>query len=346
MEYRQLGRSGLRVSVLALGTLPFGGHQRPEVGNVDVATAGRMLDQALDDGINLIDTADVYGYGNAERTVGEITKGRRDRVVIATKCRAVISADPNAGGLSRKHIMLSVEHSLRRLSTDYIDIFQTHGWDGHTSIEEITSALDQLVRDGKVRYLGCSNYSSWHLMKSLATADRLGAERFVSQQIYYSAISREAEFELIPAGIDQGVGVMVWGPLAGGLLAGGYQRGVDDEKLRAWREPPVSNPARVFDIVEVLSAIADEHGVTTAQVAMAYTLTRPGVVSVILGPRSEEQLNASLAVADLALTSDDLDRIETVSRPELPYPYWHQRWSAGDRLSAADATLHTTTTIR
>lgn len=341
MEYRQLGRSGLKVSTIALGTLPFGGHQRPEFGNVTVEQARGMLDRALEAGVNLLDTADVYGYGNAERTVGEIVAGRRDKVLIASKCRAVISDDPNAGGLSRKHIILSVEHSLRRLGTDYIDIYQAHGWDGHTPIEEIISAFDQLVRDGKVRYIGCSNFSGWHIMKSLATSDRLGAQRYVSQQIYYSLLGREAEHELVPISIDQGVGILVYSPLAGGLLGGQRERGVADDELAAWREPPVPDPTRVYDIVDVVKQVAAEHEATPAQVSLAYILTKPGVTSVIVGPRTMDHLETALPAADLQLTDSDLERLDAISALPKPYPYWHQVWSASDRLSAADLTLHT-----
>lgn len=340
MEYRLLGRSGLKVSTVALGTLPFGGHQRPEFGNVSVDDARTMLDRAMEAGVNLVDTADVYGYGNAERTVGEIIKGRRDELVLATKCRAVISDNPNAGGLSRKHIILSVEHSLRRLGTDFIDIYQAHAWDGVTPIEEIVSALDQLVRDGKVRYLGCSNFSGWHLMKSLATADRLGAQRFVSQQIYYSLAGREAEHELVPISIDQGVGILVYSPLAAGLLGGRRQRGVDDAELAAWREPPVPDPSRIYDIVDVVREVAAVHDATPAQVSMAYILTKPGVTSVIVGPRTLDHLVTALPAAELDLTAEDLAKLDAISALPKPYPYWHQVWSASDRLSLADATLH------
>lgn len=339
MRYRQLGRSGLRVSVFALGTLPFGGHQRPEFGHVTVDEARRLLDRALDAGVNLIDTADVYGYGRAEETVGEIIKGRRDRLIIATKCRAIVRDAPNNGGMSRRHIIWAVEQSLRRLGTDYIDLYQAHAWDGQTPLEEQISALDQLVTDGKVRYLGCSNYSGWHLMKSLAVADGIGAQRFVSQQIYYTILGREAEHELVPISIDQGLGILVWSPLAGGLLGGGFRRGIDDRKLARWREPPVPDPSRVFDIVDVVKEVADTHETTAAQVSLAYILSKPGVTSAILGPRNVEHLVAALGAGDLVLSDEDLTRLDAISDQPKPYPYWHQAWSAVDRLSPADATL-------
>jgi aryl-alcohol dehydrogenase-like predicted oxidoreductase len=340
MEYRQLGRSGLRVSVLSLGTLPFGGHQRATVGNVDVAEAGRMLDMALDAGVNLVDTADVYGLGRAEQVVGEIIRGRRDRLLLATKCRAVVGDSPNDGGLSRHHIIRSLEQSLRRLGTDHIDLYQAHGWDGETPVDETLRALDQLISDGKVRYVGCSNYSAWHVMKSLGVADRLGTDRFVSQQIYYSILDRDAENELVPVSIDQGVGILVWGPLAGGLLSGKYQRGVDDARLLAWREPPIRDPGRVYDLVDVVRQVADAYGATPAQVSLAYILRKPGVASAILGPRRVDQLASALQAVAITLSTEDLGRLDVASAPPRPYPQWHQAWSAADRPGVADADLH------
>jgi aryl-alcohol dehydrogenase-like predicted oxidoreductase len=337
VEYRQLGRSGLRVSVLALGTLPFGGHQRASLGNVGVEEAGRILDIALEAGINLIDTADIYGLGRSEEVVGAIIKGRRDRVLIATKCRAVTGDGPNDGGLSRYHILRAVEDSLRRLGTDHIDLYQAHGWDGETATEETMRAFEQLVTDGKVRYIGCSNYSAWHVMKSLGVADRLGAERFVSQQVHYSILDRDVENELIPLALDQGVGVLVWGPLAGGLLSGRYRRGADDERLKAWREPPVPDPARVFDVLDVVEQVAAEHGATPAQVSLAYILGRPGVTAAILGPRRVEHLTSALPALSLDLTAEQRGRLDQASLPHRPYPQWHQAWSAVDRPGIADA---------
>jgi aryl-alcohol dehydrogenase-like predicted oxidoreductase len=340
VKYRQLGRSGLRVSVLALGTLPFGGHQREAMGKVEVPEARRMLDMALDAGVNLVDSADVYGLGRAEETVGEIIAGRRDRLLIASKCRAVVGEGPNDGGLSRHHIIESVERSLRRLGTDHIDLYQAHGWDGETATDETMRALDRLVQDGKVRYLGCSNYSAWHIMKSLGVADRLGTERFVSQQISYSIIGRDAENELVPLSLDQGVGILIWGPLAGGLLSGKYQRGIDDDRLRGWREPPVPDPARVYDVVDALREVAAAHDATPAQVSLAYILAKPAVASAILGPRRETHLAAALEAVEIALSDDEMARLDAASAVPRPYPQWHQAWSASDRPGAPDATLH------
>jgi len=339
MQYRVLGRSGLRVSALALGTLPFGGHQRPQFGNIGVPDAQRMLDRALDAGINLIDTADVYGYGRAEAVVGEIIKGRREKLVIATKVRAVVGDGPNDAGLSRYHIMASVDASLRRLGVDHIDLYQVHDWDGQTAVEQVMTTLDSLVRSGKVRYVGCSNLSAWHIMKALAAADSTNSERFVSQQIYYSMLNRDVEHELVPLSIDQGLGNLVYSPLAGGLLSGKLMRNRDEERIRAWREPPVPDAGRVLDVLDVVAEVAVELHATVAQVAIAYLLTKC-VTSVIIGPKNLEQIESVLPAVELVLSPEQLTRLDAASRQPLPYPYWHQAQSIGDRLGAADLMLH------
>lgn len=338
MEYRVLGRSGLRVSQLALGTLPFGGHQREIVGNTDLKDAQRILDRALDAGINLVDTADVYGYGRAESTVGKIIKGRRDKVLVSTKVRAVVGDGPNDAGLSRHHILDSVEKSLQRLEIDHIDLYQVHGWDGQTDAELIMSTLDTLVRSGKVRYIGCSNLSAWHTMKALAIADAAHSERFVSQQIYYSILGREAEHELIPMSVDQGLGNLIWSPLAGGLLSGKLERGRDDEQMQNWWDPPVPDPGPVYDVLDVVTEVATEHNGTVAQVAIAYLLTKH-VTSLILGPRTYDHIDSALGALSIDLTEDQLKRLDDASQRPLPYPYWHQARSMTDRLSPADETL-------
>ena len=228
MDYRQLGHSGLRVSALTLGTMTFGGRGNfAKVGGTDVETATRQIDMCLDAGVNLIDTADVYSGGLSEEIVGKALKGRRDRVLLATKARMPMGDGPNDAGLSRHHLIRACEASLRRMGTDYVDLYQVHEWDGQTPLEETLDALDHLVNSGKVRYIGCSNYAGWQLMKALGISERRGLQRFVSQQIYYSLQARDAEYELVPAGLDQGVGILVWSPLAGGLLSGKYRRGED-----------------------------------------------------------------------------------------------------------------------
>jgi aryl-alcohol dehydrogenase-like predicted oxidoreductase len=344
MEYRQLGRSGLRISALTMGTMTFGGRGPfANVGSTGVAEARRQVDMCLDAGINLIDTADVYSDGLAEEILGEVLRGRRDEVLVASKVRMPMGSGPNDAGLSRQHIITGCEASLRRLDTDHIDLYQVHEWDGQTPLEETLQALDLLVQSGKVRYVGASNYASWQLMKALGTADRTGLPRFVSQQIYYSPQAREAEYELIPLAVDQGLGVLVWSPLAGGLLSGKYRRDREapagSRQLTDWGEPPVYDTERLYDIIEVLVGIGEQRGVSAAQVALAYTLGKPAVTSLVIGARTTEQLADNLAVASLSLTHAEREQLDKVSAPPLIYPYWHQAKTASDRLSPADLTL-------
>ena len=344
MEYRQLGNSGLRVSSLTLGTMTFGGRGNfANVGSTDVAAATRQVDLCLDRGVNFIDTANVYSGGLSEEIVGETLKGRRDRVVLATKARMPMGDGPNDAGLSRHHLIAECENSLRRMQVDHIDLYQVHEWDGETPLEETLAALDALVQSGKVRYVGISNYAGWQLMKALAIADSYGYERFVSQQIHYTLQAREAEYELVPIAVDQGVEILVWSPLAGGLMSGKYRRGEDwpegSRHLTDWNEPPVRNQEQVYDIIDALVEIGEGHGVSAAQVALAWLLDRPGIVSVIVGARTEEQLADNLGAADLELSDGERDRLEELSRPPLLYPYWHQAKTARDRLSDADLTL-------
>jgi aryl-alcohol dehydrogenase-like predicted oxidoreductase len=343
MEYRQLGRSGLRVSVLTLGTMTFGGvGAYAKAGAIDTTAARRFLDLALDAGVNMIDTADHYSWGVAEEIVGQAIAGRRERLLLATKARMSMGEGPNDAGLSRHHLIRACEASLRRLGTDYIDLYQVHEWDGQTPLEETLEALDSLVRSGKVRYVGSSNYAGWQLLKALGISDRLGYQRFVSQQIFYSLQTRDAENELIPAGLDQGVGVLVWSPLAGGLLSGKYRRGRDmpeGRHLAGWNEPPVHNEDQLYAVVEVLVEIAAARGITPARVALAWLLSRPAVVSLVLGARTEDQLAENLGAADLRLSDEEQARLEAVSRPPLLYPYWHQLATASDRLGPADLSL-------
>jgi aryl-alcohol dehydrogenase-like predicted oxidoreductase len=338
MEHRQLGRSGLRVSVLTLGTMTFGGEGSfANVGSVDLDGVRRQIDLCLDAGVNLIDTADVYSNGLSEELIGQALEARRDRVLLATKARMPMGDGPNDAGLSRQHLIEACEASLRRLRTDHIDLYQVHEWDGQTPLEETLDTLDGLVRAGKVRYVGCSNYAGWQLTKALGISDRLGLQRFVSQQIYYSLQARDAEYELVPAGLDQGVGILVWSPLAGGLLSGKYRRDQPDPEvgrhLTDWDEPPVRDREQLYDVVEVLVDIGE------AQVALAYLLHRPGVASLVIGARNEDQLADNLRAADLELSADELARLDEASAPPLIYPYWHQLKTASDRLGAPDLSL-------
>ena len=344
MEYRLLGRSGLKVSVITMGTMTFGRAKDSPVGSVGLKDAKRQIDQCLDAGVNLIDTADVYARGASEEIVGEALGRKRGDVLIATKIRFPMGDGPNDRGLSRHHIIAGCESSLKRLRTDWIDLYQVHQWDGMTPLEETMEALDRLVQDGKVRYVGCSNFSAWHIMKALAVAKADKRQPFVSQQIHYTLEAREAEYELVPVSIDQGLGILVWSPIAGGLLSGKFRRGKKGPEGtrhfgRKHREPPIYDEERLFDIVEVLVAIGKERKVSAARVALAWLLHQPGVTSVIAGGRTKEQFADNLGAADLKLDGDDLARLDAVSRPLLRYPYWHQAWSSVDRLSPADLSL-------
>jgi aryl-alcohol dehydrogenase-like predicted oxidoreductase len=344
MEYRPLGTSGLQISALTLGTMTFGGQGGfAKVGTTDLEGAKRQIDMCLDAGVNLIDTADVYSTGRSEEIVGEAVQSKRDDVLIATKVRMAMGDGPNMEGLSRHHVVAGCQASLRRLRTDHIDLYQVHEWDGLTPPQETLEALQFLVDQGYVRYVGVSNYAAWQLMKTLEIADRRSLPRFVSQQIYYSLQERSAEYELIPLAFDQGLGTLIWSPLAGGLLSGKYRRGQDGPEgsrhFGGWDEPPVYDEDKLYDTIDVLVEIAEGHGVSAAQVALAWLLTRPTVSSVIVGARTDEQLADNLKAAELTLSDDELGRLEQVSRPPLLYPYWHQLKTSADRLSAADLTL-------
>ncbi len=344
MEHRYLGRSGLRVSAIGLGTMGFGGGGKfAVVGTNGVDEARAQIDLCLDAGVDLVDTADAYSGGASEEIVGQALKGRRDRVVLATKARFATGDGPNDQGLSRHHLIAACEASLRRLDVDHIDLYQVHQWDGRTPLEETLGALETLVQQGKIRYAGCSNFSAWHVMKALGVAEREHLPRFVSQQIHYTPQARDAENELVPLSIDQGLGILVWSPLAGGLLSGKYRRGVEppagSRHLSDWGEPPVYDEGLLHDIVDVLVEVAEAHGVSAAQVTLAYLLAKPGVTSVIVGARTQAQLADNLAAANLTLAPAEFDRIDEVSRPPLAYPYWHQAATVGDRLSPADLSL-------
>jgi aryl-alcohol dehydrogenase-like predicted oxidoreductase len=326
--------------------MTFGGRGNfAQVGSTDVAGAARQIDMSLDAGIDLVDTADVYSSGLSEEIIGEVLAqaGRRERVLLATKARMPMGSGPNDAGLSRHHLIRSCEASLRRLRVDHIDLYQVHEWDGVTPLEETLGALDALVRAGKVRYVGCSNYAGWQLMKALCVSEQRGLERFVSQQIHYSLQAREAEYEIVPAGLDQGVGILVWSPLAGGLLSGKYRRGEQGpegaRQLTQWNEPPVRDPDQLYDIVDALVEIASDRGASAAQVALAWLLGRPGVASVIVGARTEEQLADNLAAAELILSDEERERLDRVSEPPLLYPHWHQAKTAADRLGTAELSL-------
>src|SRR5215216_2481444 len=343
MEYRRLGRSGLFVSALTLGTMTFGGRGAfSKVGSTDVAGARRHVDMCLEAGVDLFDTANIYSGGESEELLGEAIAGRRDELLLATKVRMSVGEGPNDTGLSRHHIIRQCEDSLRRLGTDYIDLYQVHEWDGLTPLEETLEALDTLVRSGKVRYVGSSNYSGWQLMKALGVSERLGLQRYVSQQIHYTLQAREAEYELVPLAVDQECSILVWSPLAGGLLSGKYRRQRDTSEGRhveGWDEPPVYDTDKLYDIVDVLVEIADERGVSAAQVALAWLLGQAGVASVIVGARTDQQLADNLRAAELELSEEERRRLDEVSALPLIYPFWHQAKTASDRLGPADLSL-------
>ena len=345
MDYRQLGNSGLKVSVLTMGTMTFGGKGVfAKVGDVSLAEARRLIDLVADAGVNLIDTANIYSAGASEAMIGEAMGGKRKPgMLIATKARYATGEGPNDAGLSRWHLIRACEDSLKRLRVDVIDLYQVHQWDGVTPLEETLEALDALARAGKVRYVGCSNFSGWHVMKAMEIARRDGRIPFVSQQIHYTLQAREAEYELIPISLDQKLGVLVWSPLAGGLLSGKHRRNksapAGTRVTAGWKEPPIADEGKLWDIVDELVAIGEAHGVSAARVALAWTLGRPGVTSIVVGGRTEAQFRDNLACVEVKLTAAERARLDKVSQPTLIYPYWHQAWTASERLGAPDLAL-------
>ncbi len=337
MEYRQLGGSGFKVPVLSFGTGTFGGKGEffAAWGSSDVAEATRLIDICLDAGLTLFDSADIYSAGAAEEVLGEAIKGRRDKVLISTKATFRSGPSANDVGSSRFHLTQAIEGSLKRLQTDYIDLFQLHGFDALTPIEEVLSTLDDFIRAGKIRYIGCSNFSGWHLMKSLAIADRYNLPRHVTHQAYYSLIGREYEWELMPLGLDQKVGALVWSPLGWGRLTGKIRRGQPlPEKSRlhvtADMGPPVDDEY-LYKVVDALDEVAQETGKTVPQIALNWLLQRPTVASVIIGARNEEQLKQNLGAVGWALTPDQVKKLDAASERPLTYPYWHQRAVFTDR---------------
>lgn len=344
MQYRTLGRSGLKVSAIAMGTFSFGGVGAfAKVASQGVADARRLIDCCVDGGVNLLDTANMYSLGRSEEILGEALDGRHPDVLISSKARMRIGDGPNDEGTSRYHLIRECERSLKRLRRDHIDIYFMHEWDGLTPVEEMLSALDALQRQGKIRYIGCSNYSGWHIMKALAVSKEQNLPRFVTQQIHYTLEAREAEYELLPLSVDQGLGVMVWSPLAAGLLSGSFGRDrapAQSRQSAGWTEPPIRDKERLWSIVDAVEAIARQRGVTVAQVSLAWTLSRPAVASLVVGGLTEAQFRENIAAADLQLTQAELDTLNRVSRLPYLYPYWHQHNFARDRFSAGDWALH------
>ncbi|HML29031.1 MAG TPA: aldo/keto reductase [Hyphomicrobium sp.] len=330
MEYRRLGASGLNVPLLSFGAATFGGSGEffSAWGSNDVAEARRMIDLCLDAGVTLFDTADVYSKGNSETVLGEALKGKRDKVLISTKATFRFGDDANDVGSSRFHLLKTCEDQLKRLQTDHIDIFQLHGFDAMTPPEEVLSTLDQLVRDGKIRYVGVSNFSGWQLMKSLAVADRYGYPRYVANQTYYSLIGRDYEWELMPLGLDQGLGALVWSPLGWGRLTGKIRRGqalpeVSRLHKTADMGPPVTNEY-VYTVVDALDEVAKETGKTIPQIALNWLFHRPTVSSVIIGARNEQQLKDNLGAIGWDLSAEQIAKLDAASETAKAYPYWHQ----------------------
>ena len=331
MEFRTLGRSGLKVPVLSLGTATFGGGSEVfrAIGNSSVAEATRLVDICMEAGVNMFDTADIYHEGISEEVLGQAVAGRRDKVLISTKATFKMGPDPNEVGSSRHHLIHACEASLRRMKTDYIDLYQMHGFDALTPVEETLSALNDLVHSGKVRYIGCSNFSGWHLMKSLAVSERYGWSRYVAHQAYYSLIGREYEWELMPLGVAEGVGCVVWSPLGWGRLTGKLRRNQPlhkESRLHKTAEfgPPVADEY-LHKVVDALDAVGQETGKPVAQVALNWLLQRPTVSNVIIGARNEEQLRQNLGAVGWNLTADQVAKLDAASNVTLSYPYWHQR---------------------
>jgi aryl-alcohol dehydrogenase-like predicted oxidoreductase len=333
MEYRQLGGSGFRVPALCFGTGTFGGGNEffKAWGASDVAEATRLVDVCLDAGLTMFDSADVYSSGMAEEILGQAMKGRRDQVIISTKGTFRFGSEPNDVGSSRFHLIKAVEASLRRLGTDFIDLYQLHAFDALTPIEEVLGTLDDLVRAGKIRYIGCSNFSGWHLMKSLAIAEKYGLARYVAHQAYYSLVGRDYEWELMPLALDQRVGTLAWSPLGWGRLTGKVRRGQPLPKTSRLQSkmvtdigPPL-NDDHVFKVVDALDEVAKETEKTVPQVALNWLLQRPSVASVIIGARNEEQLRQNLGAVGWNLTPAQVASLDAASAKIPAYPYWHQR---------------------
>ncbi len=330
MEYRQLGRSGLKVPVLSLGTGTFGGQgdMFKKWGTTDVKEASRLIDVSLEHGLNFFDTADVYSAGASEEILGAALKGRREKSLISTKATFSMGEGPNDKGSSRYHIIEACNASLKRLGIDHIDLYFMHGFDALTPVEESLSALDNLIQSGKVRYIGCSNFSGWHTMKALATSEKYGLARYVAYQGYYSLVGRDFEWELMPLAQDQGLGLMVWSPLGWGRLTGKIRRGQPAKEGRIAQGGEAGGPEvsdeTLYNVVDVLDAIATETGKTVAQVALNWLLQRPTVSNIVVGARNEEQLVQNLGAVGWNLTAEQVTKLDATTGKTPPYPYWHQ----------------------
>ncbi len=331
MEYRLLGGSGLKVSALSFGTATFGGTNEffKAWGSTEVEEARRLIDVCIEAGVNLFDTANGYSDGRSEEVLGKALEGKRDKVLISTKSAFPTGSGPNDEGSSRYHLRNAVEDSLRRLNTDYIDVYHLHAFDALTPIEEVQYTLNEFVREGKIRYIAASNFSGWHLMKSLAVAERYGYARFVAHQVYYSLIGREYEWELMPLALDQKVGALVWSPLGWGRLTGKIRRGQplpDGIRFPQTKEAAPQVPDEyLFNMIDAIDKVASETGKTIPQVALNWLLQRPTVSSVIVGARNEQQLRQNLEAIGWSLTPQQIADLDKASEQVSIYPYWHQR---------------------
>jgi aryl-alcohol dehydrogenase-like predicted oxidoreductase len=330
MEYRQLGHSGLKVSALSFGAGTFGGAGDffRAWGQTDVDEATRLIDACQEAGVNLIDTADVYSRGLSEEILGQAIAGKRHELLISTKATFRMGEGPNDLGSSRQHLIRSCEDSLRRLATDYIDIYHMHGFDATTPVDETLSTLDVLVKSGKVRYIACSNFSGWHLMKSLNVSERYGWARYVGHQVYYSLVGRDYEWELMPLALDQKVGALVWSPLGWGRLTGKVRRGQPLPEVSRLHKTAQAGPQLpdeyLYRVVDAIDEVVRDSGKSFTQVALNWVLQRPTIATVIMGARNEKQLRENLASADWKLSSEQIARLDAASNVARPYPYWHQ----------------------
>lgn len=332
MESRQLGKSGFKVPVLCMGTGTFGGHGEffKAWGASDVAEATRLVDICLEAGLTMFDSADIYSSGMAEEILGQAIKGRRDQVILSTKGTFRFGQGPNDVGSSRYHLTRAVEASLRRLGTDYIDLYQLHAFDALTPVEEALGTLDDLVRAGKIRYIGCSNFSGWHLMKSLAASEKYGLPRYVAHQAYYSLVGRDYEWELMPLALDQHVSAVVWSPLGWGRLTGKIRRGQPLPKTSRLQSKVVTDigpqvpDEYLYRVVDALDEVAKETGKLVPQIALNWLLHRPSVATVVIGARNEDQLRQNLGAVGWDLTPSQIEKLDAASATPLAYPYWHQ----------------------
>ncbi|WP_100013172.1 aldo/keto reductase [Lentibacillus sediminis] len=341
MEYINLGTSGLRVPKYILGTIPFSGTNGFEpAGNIDEKDAARMVDISLEAGINMFDTANLYSRGDAEKVLGAAIKGRRDEVLLTSKTGFHMSDDPNSRGASRIHLEKSIDESLQRLGTDHLDLYFVHLWDGQTPIEETVETMTNLVKSGKIRYWGVSNYSGWALARTVTIAEQQGYIPPITQQIYYTPEAREAEYELLPAGSELGVGSMIWSPLGEGLLTGKVGRNKEapqnTRQGEGWPEPWIMDQERLYQVIDALEEVAENRGVSIPQIALSWVKDRPNVGPVVIAARNEEQLRENIASYDIELTKEEHDKIESVARPEQVYPLWHRAMTGLEQASSSE----------